>query len=85
MFKNYADGKMMVKIENNNQLSELRNICKKNDVLGCRYDVPNYPVYYCFLQIIQTGKVILAPDTDKGALEKNGWKEIGFKEFKNSI
>ena len=87
MFKKLADGRMMVAVENDNQNMELKKICKSKDVPVCKVTGKNvqFPIFFCFVEIIKTGKVFLVPERDRKTLNKNGWEAVSFKDFKRMI
>ena len=77
----------MITIENKNQLTELKKLCKNYDLRICKVPVKGekFPIYYSFVEIMQNSSVILVPDLNLKALIKMGWKEIAYKDFKKAL
>lgn len=83
-YQEYANGKIMISIENENQNMELKRICSEQNILACKLTGKknSFPIYFCFVEALKTGTIYLVPETNYNELVKNGWQTMSFKEFK---
>ena len=77
----------MIAVENKNQLTDLKKLCKDYNIRICKIPTKKekFPVYYSVVEIGETGIVILAPDFNYKGLVKLGWQKMEYKEFKKSF
>ena len=88
MLEEYLSARISIQIDNKNQWTELKKLCKEKDMRIVKYGEDRfvYPVQSLITFIGATGQAIICPSKDNASeCEKRGWKIVSFKNFKGIV